>query len=88
MKIGEKSPFFLYYNNYSFIKSIHTIMINLTAEQKQLVKQTTKILRNECNSGDTEIDHASADKAIYDLIKGLGFKSIAKLYNAVDKWYA
>lgn len=40
------------------------------------------------NEGDTEIDHGRADDIVEEILRLLGYKEIADLYEKVDKWYA
>ena len=45
-------------------------------------------LRDTCNSGDAEADHAKADAVICELLELLGFTETVRAYEEVDKWFA
>ena len=40
------------------------------------------------SQGDTEANHADADKVLCDLLIELGYADVVLLYNRIDKWYA
>ena len=42
----------------------------------------------KCHTGDTEGDHAEADRILCDLLKALGHADVVAAYDKVDKWYA
>lgn len=45
-------------------------------------------LKDEQQSGDTEIAHCSADDVLCDLLKSLGYQDVVDEYDKVKKWYA
>ena len=49
-------------------------------EKEDLIKRL-----RDCNSGDTENDHLTADDLLLEYIDD---KEITDAYNEVDKWYA
>lgn len=52
---------------------------------QNLHKELEELAKNE---GDTEIDHGRADDILVEIVRLLGYKEIADLYEKVDKWYA
>lgn len=52
---------------------------------QNLHKELEELAKNE---GDTEIDHSRADDILVEIVRLLGHKEIADLYEKVDKWYA
>ena len=54
----------------------------------KIIKEIRKILRAQAKNYDTEEAHKVADDVLCDLLTALGYDSIVKLYNKVDKWYA
>lgn len=51
-------------------------------------KPYIKKMKENCFSGDTVCDHENADDILFKLLKQLGYKKLAKLFECVDKWYA
>lgn len=53
---------------------------NYVMEKKELLKR----LKEECTSGDEEVDHANADELLLEYIDD---EEITKAFNEIDKWY-
>ena len=41
-----------------------------------------------CNSGDIEIDHGTADHILCEFLRSLGYSYMVDEYEKIDKWYA
>lgn len=48
-------------------------------------EEALRLLREKCNTGDVESDHANADAVLLELIDD---DEIQEAYDAIDKWYA
>ena len=58
---------------------------------KQISKEFLDSIKEklqDCNTGDTKIDHVIADQSLCDLLIELGYKDIVNLYLTVDKRFA
>lgn len=47
-----------------------------------------KAIREQCNHGDIEIAHGTADDLIIQLLLVIGCTEAVEAWTAVDKWYA
>lgn len=43
---------------------------------------------DEANNGDPESQHLAADRALCDLLTGLGFEDVVAKFKDIPKWYA
>lgn len=48
----------------------------------------SEIIRRDCFTDDTELNHIRADSYIREFLMAMGFSKIAARYNDVYKWYA
>lgn len=67
-------------------------MLRIVAEPTSLVAGQTDEQWAErisaCNSGDTEADHADADRLLVNLVAELGYQKSAAAWQSIGKWYA
>lgn len=54
----------------------------------KLKQEAIDAIKNECFSGDTEIDHSMADGILCELLEKLGYSEVVEEYHKVDKWFA
>ena len=45
-------------------------------------------IKEYCFSGDVEVDHSEADKALRLFLISLGYSELVNIYEKVEKWYA
>lgn len=62
----------------------------MTKEKKPITEEQKWInyIKEYCFSGDTEVDHSEADKALILFLNSLGYTKIVKEWEKVKKWYA
>lgn len=58
-----------------------------TNKIKELDKEYSNLIRNNCMTDDPKIDHQEADAIIISLLNIFGFVETIKAYNAVGKYY-
>lgn len=46
------------------------------------------MIRENCHSGDTEVDHSHADLILCQFLEELGYEELVKEWDKVSKWYA
>ena len=57
----------------------------MTKKQKELVEKIKLQLLEEVDNSDLECAHASADRALCELLKGFGFTE--PYFNSINKYY-
>lgn len=60
----------------------------ITQEFIEKIKSKLVEAKKESDSGMADYGHRTADDAICDLLKELGYTEIIQMYVAVDKWYS
>lgn len=71
-------------------------MIDLEEKYIEIFKNHFKmnkyelLVKDKCHKkiNDPETAHSDADEYIIDLLKELGMKELAKIYDNIPKWYA
>lgn len=56
---------------------------NTMTEEEAIVK-----MKEECFTGDEEIDHDKADKILCKFLESLGYTKLVQVYKMVEKYYA
>lgn len=51
-------------------------------------EEAIQCLKDEQESGDTEIAHINADDVLCDLLKSIGYGDVVNEYEKIKKWYA
>lgn len=55
-------------------------------EKNEVRRKQYVLAMHECNSGDVEVDHCSADDLLCDLLLELGFDDVVAEYEEIKKW--
>jgi len=62
--------------------------MELTLEQKALIKELKTRLRREIINRDCEEAHENADDILVELLVVLGFTDFTNIYENICKWYS
>jgi len=60
----------------------------MTKNAISLDARYVKLIKDNCNTGDTEADHILADNYLTQALRELGLKKTCEAFDRLDKWYA